>query len=164
MAISSLHLTYLQNGDNTHGGNTINQLKHLSCSCNAGNISFGLCLNTINQLKHLSCSCNAGNISFGLCLVQYFPHCTRAGTLTSILAEMAQTLHTLRNIKSNKSSVEHIPRAQPRSSMLLDSSLVCFVYMLVLPVYLLYMHRGCTINIAGREGFCCCSDFALCVF
>ena len=41
---SSPHLTYLQNGDNNLGCKIINQLKNLSCSCNAGNIALVSCL------------------------------------------------------------------------------------------------------------------------
>ena len=59
--------------------------------------------------------------------------------------------------------MEHIPRAQPRSCMLLDSCLyVLSMNMLVFTVTC-SMHRGYTniiFNFAGKEGLYCCSDFA----
>ena len=59
--------------------------------------------------------------------------------------------------------MEHIPRAQPRSCMLLESCLaisvvyVLSINMFVLPAYIIYMHRAgdsytrLLFNFAGRE-------------
>ena len=57
---------------------------------------------------------------------------------------------------TNKSSMEHIPRAQPHRCMLLENCLNVLPMSMNMFVLFVYLHaQGIH---AGREGLCCCSD------